>query len=140
MSDTREREEALERPAEFGETALAEIGTRLWRGRWWIVGFGVLGLIAGILLVSRRDTVYEALARIYVEQPSKELMGADAFLMAASSKNFANTQAQIVRSGRVLRQVLELPEIRQSEIFGEVDNPLAALRKGCRSPSAAPTT
>jgi succinoglycan biosynthesis transport protein ExoP len=130
MSDTREREEALERPAEFGETALAEIGTRLWRGRWWIVGFGVLGLIAGILLVSRRDTVYEALARIYVEQPSKELMGADAFLMAASSKNFANTQAQIVRSGRVLRQVLELPEIRQSEIFGEVDNPLAALRKG----------
>ncbi len=118
--------------AEAGELPIGQVLAILWRGRWIIAVTTILSLALGFFYVARRGTIYRATSKLYVERSGPSILAASDFLMGGGSKNYANTQAELLRSTKILRSALAKPELRSSEILRPVKNRVIWLKRALK--------
>lgn len=100
----------------------------VWRGRWIVATCAALAAAAGVFVAEQRGTIWRAKSVIYVERQAPMLPGSDVAHWLGT-RNYANTQAALLRSTPVLQAGLAAPGVEQSAMFGDSDNHLAWLRK-----------
>lgn len=100
----------------------------LWRGRVLILLCTVLGAGAAAWLAEQRGTVYRARSVLYVQRDAPMLPGSDVSLWL-QTRNYANTQAALLRSTPVLQSALDRSNLAGSGLFGDSHNHLAWLRR-----------
>ncbi|MEZ6016921.1 MAG: polysaccharide biosynthesis tyrosine autokinase, partial [Planctomycetota bacterium] len=125
MQEGPARPQAAE--AEFQELSLGDLFLMLWRGRWIILICTVVLTGIGFKYVQQRGTVWRATSRLYVDASSPSMLSADGNLVSMGSRNYANTQAELLRSTKVLDQTLLRPEIAASPLFPEAANKVSWL-------------
>lgn len=100
----------------------------VWRGRWLVAACALLAAGAGVFVAEQRGTIWRAKSVVYVERQMPLLPGSDVAHWL-QTRNYANTQAALLRSTPVLQAGLATPGIVESPMFGDSDNHLAWLRK-----------
>ncbi|MGE3173743.1 MAG: GumC family protein [Planctomycetota bacterium] len=101
----------------------------LWRGRWLIAGLTLAAAAAGTWLAEQRGTIWRARSMLYVERESPLMPGNDVSLWV-QSRNYANTQAALLRSAPVLEAALAAFGPRP--LFGDATNHLAWLQRNLK--------
>jgi capsular exopolysaccharide synthesis family protein len=99
-----------------------------WRERWIILTTTVIALILGCLYVAQRGTVWQSSSRLYVERTGPSILSADNLLMTANSKNYANTQAALIRSTRILSKALDKRGLTDRKVFEGISNRIAWMK------------
>lgn len=107
LADTRHALDSLEIQYEFLLRAVYGV---LWRGRWMILVASILSIVLGFGYTERRGTIWTAPSRLYVERTGGPLT-ADSLVCLGDIRNYANTQAQRLRSTSVLNEALVRPEL-----------------------------
>ncbi len=126
MQDVPARPQAAEQ--ELQELSLGDLFLMLWRGRWLIL-VCTLGLTAfGFKYAESRGVVWRATSRLYVDAIAPSLLSAETSLVPYVNRNHANTQAELLRSTKVLEQTLLRPEVAVSAVFPPDVNKVAWLR------------
>ena len=100
----------------------------VWRGRWLVASCAILAASIGVFVAEQRGTIWRTKSVLYVERQSPMLPGGEVSHWL-QSRNYANTQAALLRSTPVLQAGLAQPGIESSPMFGDSDNHLAWLRK-----------
>lgn len=100
----------------------------VWRGRFVVAACAALAAAAGVFVAEQRGTIWRAKSVVYVERQVPVLPGSDVSHWL-ETRNYANTQAALLRSTPVLQAGLAAPGVEQSAMFGDSDNHLAWLRK-----------
>src|SRR5262249_32856867 len=95
----------------------------LWRGRFTIALATLLGAGGGVFYAQHRGTIYRARSVLYVERDSPMMPGSSVSLWL-QSRNYANTQAALLRSTPILEQCLANPSLASSPLFGDSTNRL----------------
>ncbi|HZM01282.1 MAG TPA: Wzz/FepE/Etk N-terminal domain-containing protein, partial [Planctomycetota bacterium] len=102
----------------------------LWQGRWLVLAGAVLGAVSGLIYAQFRGTVWRAQSVIFVARTSQLDLGADSSAAQFLPRNYANTQAALLRSTPVLGAALELPGLRDNPIFdGKAGDELGWLKR-----------
>ncbi|MHC5210588.1 MAG: GumC family protein [Planctomycetota bacterium] len=101
----------------------------LWQGRWWILAASLLVGLAGLAYAQQRGTLWRATSVILVERGGPVALSPDSSMEQLLPRNYAGTQAALLRSTPVLKSALDRPEIQDSPVFGGTGNPLAWLKK-----------
>lgn len=117
--------------SESREIPIGQMLGILWRGRWIILICALLAASAGVYYVQKRGTIWRATSRLYVDNQSLNVSGADMFLGVAS-RNYANTQAELLRAAPILGSALAEDEVARLEIFREIPNKIAWLKKNLK--------
>lgn len=99
----------------------------LWRGRWIILVCVLLGTAFGIRKIQQDGTIWKAEARLFVDGQAPDVLSLDG-MVTSTKRNFVNTQAAIMRSYKVLQEVVAKPEIASSPIFEDELNKVGALK------------
>nr|HMQ22464.1 Wzz/FepE/Etk N-terminal domain-containing protein [Planctomycetota bacterium] len=94
-------------PPDAQEIPISQIFAILWRGRWIILLCALLATGAGVWYVEKRGTIYRAKARIKVDNQNLNVMGAEALFLGTASRNYANTQAELLRSTPILSNAID---------------------------------
>lgn len=118
--------------ADSQELPIGQILSIFWRGRWIILGCTAIAAVAGFIHVEQRGTIWRAASRVYVEKNTPSSMGPESLLLGISSKNYANTQAEVMQSSEVLVGALDSfrKEFPRPELFGEdTTNHIAWMKK-----------
>ena len=97
----------------------------LWRRRWVILGLALLGLAAGFVVYQRATPLYRSIAQIYVQQSGPRIMGDSG--LNATSQNYLNTQAELIRSTPVLSVAVSRTDVAQTPSMKGVDNKIGLL-------------
>jgi capsular exopolysaccharide synthesis family protein len=100
----------------------------LWRGRFTIALLTLLGAGGGVFYAQHRGTIYRARSVLYVERDSPMMPGSSVSLWL-QSRNYANTQAALLRSTPILEKSLANPSLVTSRLFGDSTNRLAWLAR-----------
>ncbi|HLQ37021.1 MAG TPA: hypothetical protein VK348_04425 [Planctomycetota bacterium] len=100
----------------------------LWRRRWSIGALSLLAAAGGAFYAQQRGTIWRARSVLYVERDSPVMPGGDISYWLRS-RNYANTQAALLRSTPILQAGLAQPGIDSSGVFGESNNHLAWLKR-----------
>jgi capsular exopolysaccharide synthesis family protein len=100
----------------------------MFRQRWTI--FMVTGIIlaSGIIYLIKVVPIYTSSSSLYVEQTGPKLISEYEGVMTRS-KNYLNTQGEVIKSTPILAKVIEKPEIQQFRTFEQVDNLTTYLKK-----------
>jgi capsular exopolysaccharide synthesis family protein len=83
------------------------------RGKWWVLGFGVLGSIVGFIMVLQEQPLYRAGTTIELQGFNESFMGMNAVDPQAGAGNYqvnainTNTQIKIIESASVRMPVME---------------------------------
>lgn len=101
----------------------------LWRGRWIILATTAASLFFGFRYVQTRGTVWEVSSRLYIENPHSGMLTAEGLLVPSDSRNYVNTQAELLLSTSVLKGALTRPEVASNPLFREVHNKLGWLKR-----------
>jgi capsular exopolysaccharide synthesis family protein len=101
----------------------------LWRGRWWIAAATVIAVTLGVWFAERRGTIWRARSVLYVERTNPVLAGAAALLGGLQPRNYANAQAELLRSTPILDTALENPGIAGSPVFEGAGNEVVWLKR-----------
>ena len=112
-------------PLDRGEQPLAF----LWQGRWLILGTALLGAAIGLTYAAVRGTVWRAQSVIFVARTSPLDLGTTAAGAQFLPRNYANTQAELLRSTPVLDAALARPGIRDNPVLGEPGDELSWLKR-----------
>lgn len=126
MPEAPARPQAAE--AEFQELSLTDLLLMLWRGRWIIVVCIAVMAAVGVKYVKQRGTIWRATSRLYVDASAPAMLSADGNIFARGNRNYANTQAELLRSTDVMDQTLLRPEIAASPIFPDGANKIGWLK------------
>ncbi|MEQ1633893.1 MAG: hypothetical protein ABL997_16040, partial [Planctomycetota bacterium] len=100
----------------------------VWRGRWLIAVAAVVAAAVGVFVAEQRGTIWRAKSVLHVERQVPMMPGSEVSHWL-QSRNYANTQAALLRSTPVLQQGLAQKGLENSPMFGDSDNHLAWLRK-----------
>jgi len=109
---------------EFSPDALLRV---IWRRRWVVVltSLMVVGCAALYLVLAAEQ--YVSTSRLYVERTGPKIISEQKGLMT-QSRNYLFTQVELFRSGPILSQVLEDPQVRDLPILRDRRQPLSYLR------------
>jgi len=97
------------------------------RQRWTIIIMVGFFLAVAIIYLIKAVPIYTSSSSLYVEQTGPKLISEYEGVMTRS-KNYLNTQGEIIKSTPILAKVVEDPEIHQFKTFEEVDNLVANLK------------
>jgi succinoglycan biosynthesis transport protein ExoP len=117
---------------EFQELSLGDLFLMLWRGRWIILICTVVLTGIGFKYVEQRGTVYRAQSRIYIDAQAPSMLSADGNLLSVGNRNYANTQAELIRSRNVFDQTLLKPEVAASPLFPEGTSKIGWLQQALK--------
>jgi len=101
----------------------------LWQGRWLVLGAALLGVVCGVGYAAVRGTIWRARSVIFVARTSPLDVGADAAGAQFLPRNYANTQAELLRSTPVLDAALQLPGLAGNPAVEEPGNGLSWLKR-----------
>lgn len=101
----------------------------LWQGRWWILAATLLGIVAGVAYAQARGTLWRARSVVLVERSAPLALGTEPAAGQQLPRNYASTQAELLRSTPVLLSALGHEGIRGSPAFGGTRNELAWLKR-----------
>jgi capsular exopolysaccharide synthesis family protein len=101
----------------------------LWLGRWWILAAAVLGALLGAAFAQQRGTLWRATSVILVERSGPVVLGPESAMEQFLPRNYAGTQAALLRSTPVLKAALERPQARDNPVFDGTGNALAWLKR-----------
>jgi capsular exopolysaccharide synthesis family protein len=101
----------------------------LWQGRWLVLAGALLAGGLGFVYAQVRGTVWRAQSVIFVARTSPLDRAGDAAGAQFLPRNYANTQAELLRSTPVLAAALERPGLRDNPVFQEPGNELAWLKR-----------
>lgn len=110
------------------DLSLRSLFTAAWRGRWILLVCTAAGAFAGFRKVQEQGDIWKAESRLYIQGQAPSVMGADG-LLASGARNFANTQAAVLRSVSLLQSVALRPDVGGSSIFEEQTNKVGWLRE-----------
>lgn len=120
------------RPFENDEIDLLAILARLWEGRWLIVAVTVFFCVVGVMYALWKTPMYRANSLIQVEEKSGSLPGMEGLESVLNSSSSAETEVQLIKSRRVLGQVVEnlnLDIVTQPDYFPFVGAAIARRYK-----------
>lgn len=86
----------------------------IWLRRWIVVVTVILAMIAAVVVILRTTPQFSSSSRVNVGQAPVRLLGTEMGAVS-TSMNFLNTQCEIIRSRRIIQQVINLPQIRDLE-------------------------
>ena len=104
----------------------------LWQGRWLVLGAALLGVVCGVGYAAVRGTIWRARSVIFVARTSPLDVGADAAGAQFLPRNYANTQAELLRSTPVLDAALQRPGLADNPAIEEPGNGLSWLKRNLR--------
>ena len=110
------------------DLSLRSLFTAAWRGRWILLVCTAAGAFAGFRKVQQQGDIWKAESRLYIQGQAPTVMGADG-LLASGARNFANTQAAVLRSVSLLQSVVVRPDVGGSPVFTEQTNKVGWLRE-----------
>jgi capsular exopolysaccharide synthesis family protein len=99
----------------------------LLRQRWTVLVTAGFFLTCAIIYLIKAVPIYTSSSSIYVEQTGPKLISEYEGVMTRS-KNYLNTQGEVIKSTPILAKVVEKPEIQQLKTFDEVDNLVTFLK------------
>jgi capsular exopolysaccharide synthesis family protein len=99
----------------------------LWRGRWWIAVATTLFAALGLWYAQQRGTIWRVKSVLYVERDVAIMPGTEVSPWM-HTQNYANTQAELLRSVPILHECLQKAGIDASPVFGDSNNHLMWLR------------
>jgi capsular exopolysaccharide synthesis family protein len=99
----------------------------LWRGRWIIALCTLLGAGGGVGYAQRRGTIYRARSVLYVQHEAP-VLGTEVSVWL-QSRNYANTQAALLRSTPVLEAALAATGAEIAPLFGDSHNLMTWTRR-----------
>jgi capsular exopolysaccharide synthesis family protein len=100
----------------------------VWRERWILLAAIVVSLAAAFMYLVKATPIFTSTSRIYVEPRGPEIIrGAEG--VVTQSKNYLNTQAELIASTPILISALEKPGVLQMKVFRRVDEPVVFLKK-----------
>jgi len=100
----------------------------MFRQRWTIFLMTGIILVSGIIYLIKAVPIYTSSSSLYVEQTGPKVIS-DYEGVMTSSKNYLNTQGEVIKSTPILAKVVEKPEIQQFKTFEQVDNMTTYLKK-----------
>ncbi len=100
----------------------------IWGRKWAAIATVALCLAGGFAYLVKATPIFTSTSRLYVEQSGPKIIS-EAEGVMTQSKNYLYTQCELLTSTPILASALEKPGIRRMKTFGEVDNPLAYLKK-----------
>ena len=101
----------------------------LWQGRWLVLAGALLAAGLGLVYAQVRGTVWRAQSVIFVARTSPLDRASDAADAQFLPRNYANTQAELLRSTPVLSAALARPGLKDNPVFTEPDNELSWLKR-----------
>ena len=112
-----------------GNPSPAEALAFLWRGRRWILIFTVGATLLGALFAFGRGTTWQVQALISVDRGAQGLLGAGTgFNAAPQPRNYANREAEVLRSVPVLATALESEAVAESKLLRGEANKIKWLK------------
>ncbi len=99
-----------------------------WRGRWILLICTTAGVVFGVRQIQQQGDIWKAESRLSVQGDAPTVMGIDG-LLSSGARNFANTQAAVIRSVNLLKSVVVRPEVAASSIFEDEPNKVGWLRE-----------
>ena len=115
-------------PARFPLDRAEQPFAFLWRGRVWILAASLLGAALGSAYALNRGTVWRAQSVIFVSRTGPLDLDPGAAAAQVLPRNYANTQAELLRSTPVLNAALDRPGIQGNPVFEEAGNELTWLK------------
>jgi succinoglycan biosynthesis transport protein ExoP len=100
------------------------IQRRLW---YFVVTFMVVFLLA-LIHSLRQVPVYQAGSTLIIEPDYPQVVNFDEFSQVKASKEYYETQFNIIRSRKVLEKTLAILEPRAKKEYANLENPVEALR------------
>ncbi len=108
-----------------GGTSLLEV---CW-GRRWTIALSVLLCLAGaVLYILNAPRVYTPSASLYVDANGLHLLGKDKEQSAADAESFLFRQCELIKSERVVRQVVETRPAVMRLLYPRSPDPVADVR------------
>lgn len=101
----------------------------VWRGRWIMLICLMLALGAGVVYIETATPIYTSTARLYLDYGGLPIAQSYEPGRVPQGDRYLHTQAEVLVSQTILKQVLALPEMQRLRTFAGVDIPMAHLRK-----------
>lgn len=95
---------------------------------WYFVVIFVVVFLLSLIHSFRQVPVYQAATTLIIEPDFPQIVNIDEFSQVKSSKEYYETQFNIIRSRNVLQKTLEILEPDVSAEFKDSDNPVNAFR------------
>ncbi|MHC4626034.1 MAG: GumC family protein [Planctomycetota bacterium] len=109
----------------------------IWRNKWIVLVTTVAALGLAFVYLSNVTPTYTSTSSLYVEQKGPKIITETADGLMTQSKNYLNTQAELLKSTPILAAVLETPGIKQMRAFAAIGSPIMYL-KGALKTSVGP--
>lgn len=103
---------------------LLQIG---WQRKWTILSCVVLGVLVGIIYLSRATPIYQSTAVVFMDQAQPKFLS-DSYAGTLGTQPSMIAQAQVLTSTSMLNRAMELPSMKQADGVWESSNPLGYLR------------
>ncbi len=100
----------------------------LWRGRWIVLACAALAGALGFAYAEHRGLVRRAKSTLHVERGEPAAPGGDAGRFH-DARGYANAQAALLKSAPTLQRALEASGAAATQLFVDVEDRLAFLRK-----------
>lgn len=116
-------------PRRRGELAPHDVFAAVWQRRWTVCCVFVLCVAAAIAYLKLATPLYTATSRLYV---TPDLPQAAGFGGPERSKNYLNTQCELLRSTPILGRVAEMAEVKAMNTFAGAGAIAPALKEQLR--------
>lgn len=114
-------------PIGMDEGSGINTAARIWSRRWTVLCVMVLCFAGALLYVVCATPIYKSLSRIYIE-PSEQSFNADS-PETMRSKNYLDTQCEIITSTPILLSAMEMPAVKDSMALSGSADRLMNLKK-----------
>jgi len=105
----------------------------IWQSRWIVLGCIVVALAAGFLYIEKVATpIYTSFSKLYLDSGNISIVSSYEAGRVPATDKYLQTQAELLKSTRILGAILEDPEVRRMRTFDDMDVPLALLRTEMR--------
>lgn len=96
-----------------------------WLRKWTILACLVVGLVAGLVHLSRATPVFRSTVTIFMDQSLPPVIGGAG---GAVPQQSMNAQTQVLTSSAILGRAVELPAMKQAASLWQQANPVGYLR------------
>jgi uncharacterized protein involved in exopolysaccharide biosynthesis len=98
-----------------------------WRSRWLVLLCMAIGGGIGWFVLQRVTPLFTSTSRVYVERRLPQILSQQ--LDLGQSANYLYTQAELIRSSKVLAEAAKILQSANLETFRGIDNPVGFLQK-----------
>lgn len=106
----------------------APIWSVLWRRRWVVVACLVVTMASAGAYLRKATPYYASNSRVYIQQYGVQILS-DSAGGSPRNSSFLYTQAEVIKSSRLLESALERLSARSLKTFAGIDNPVGALQQ-----------